>query len=153
MYNKIFHYAEDKIRATKALYTVGALVAPITFYTFAIGLNVTFDNAVLALMGLMTLLVVFIAYHEGTVAVNALRCYRLEMNDEHLLKVQDRKSELILYGDIERVEVKRGLRGNVKCLMIVTPYRRLTISGYDSLEQLADYLQSKKGIAVSGLSS
>lgn len=153
MYNRIFRYAEEKIRATVAFYTLLALLIPVSFYGLVVCLNVSFDNAVLTLMGLLSLLILFIAYHEGRVAVSALRRYRLEMNEEHLLKIQDRRRELIPYGDIECVKVVKGYRGTVKRLKIVTPYRQMTISGYESLEQLAEYLQSNKGIVVKGLSS
>ncbi len=148
MNNKVYQCAEGRILATKAFYTFFAIVAPLTFYLAITSFNVTFDNAVVMLIAMLTLLVLFITYHEGKVAINTLRKLRLVMNEEHLLHIDDRKREMILYGDIECVRVVKGFTGRVKRLNIITPYRQMSIEGYESLDQLVNYLEMDKGIVI-----
>lgn len=148
MTSKVLQYAEKKIVLTKVLYVLLALFVPIAFYMAMTLANVTFDNAVIMLALLLSMLILFITYHEGKVAISALRRYRLEISDEHLLQIRDRHRELVLYGDIECVKVTKGFSGRVKRIHIVTHYRQLSISGYESLDLLLETLQRKKGIRI-----
>lgn len=150
MKNRVYRFAETKIFATKAFYIFFALFAPIAAFIVIVNMDVAFDNAVVLLAALLALLVVFISYHEGKVAINTLRKHRVEINDEHLIKVCGKRKELILYGDINHVEVVKGLTGKVKEVSIVTPYRKMTIKDYDALDQLVSTLEVDKGILVKG---
>jgi hypothetical protein len=143
MSSKILYCAEKKISQTKVLFTAIGLIVPFGVTSLIRTLQVTFDDAITLLLGILMVIILLITYYEAKTTVKSMRNNRLELTRGHLVQIKESKKELIFYREIESIEVIQRPSGKVKRVKIRTPYRMTTIEGYDSLEKLVDFFEAK----------